>query len=185
MKKLLAGIGALAVLVCLVGSARAGVPQEGNLYMSGNNLSNTSVIGSTYSTNGQIGLTATVAPVTSTIGGASVSCRTCFTKFVMQIETMTIVNILDGATTDYVIYGAGITSPTSNGGSSTLVLGEDHLGPFCLGAGDSFTVNFQGYGSAAGAPSAMSGTGLLGNPQSFNWEGYTQCGGNYNAGIMK
>lgn len=163
MKKLLAGIGLFGIaLLGAVTMSRAGTPVD--TYFSGQfPFSNTTVVGSTQTTVGTANLRISIAPTTGSQGSA---CRTCFTKFFVQIPTTTILNVLDAATTSYVIDGAGIGTT----GTNTVQVNEDHLGPLCLTAGNTVTLNSV----------ATSGNAI--NHQSFSWEGYTQCGGANNAG---
>lgn len=164
MKKLL---GIMAMVLGLGAVAFAGTPQDqalpGQLPYS-----NTSIVGSTASTTSNANLSATVAPG-SVFNGATASCRNCFTNFIMQIPTTTVVNVLDGGTTVQYIYGAALASS----GVNTLSENRDHLGPLCLTTGSSTTFNLVNTG------------GVSTNPQVFNYEGYTQCGQPNQGGVMK
>lgn len=164
MKKIVALVG---LLLGLSSVSYAGTPME--TYFSGQSgLSNTTVIGSTASTVGTANLVAAIAPVAGA-GAASSTCRVCLTKFLVQIETMTVVSILDGATTGYTILGAGLGTT----GTNTLALPEDHLGPYCASAGNTLTIN------------SITTNGITANPQAISYEGYTNCGGTANKGSMQ
>jgi len=169
MKKLIAGLGVFFGLSVMAGISRAGIPVE-NYYMGQSPLSNTSIVISSASTNGTASLSMSVSPASQSSGGGTYSCRVCFTNFVVQIESTTVVTILDAGTTDYTIYGAGIGTNAVN----TLSINRDHLGPVCFGAGDTAYIK------------ATVGTGdAAGNPQSIIAEGYTNCGGTLNKGPMQ
>lgn len=156
-------VGLLALFGIAV--AYAGTPQES--YFSGAApLSNTTIVGSTATTAGTASLTVSLAP--GIVNGNA--CRNCFTDFTIQIPTTSIVNVLDGATTSFVLYGAGLGTT----GTNTRSITRDHIGPMCFTAGNTTTINLVG--SAGGAAA---------NPQVVNYEGYTNCGGTNNAGPMR
>ena len=161
MKKYLAVFGLLFGIAAV---CRAGTPQE-TFYQGQSPLSGVSIIGSTATPTSIGNYTLTVATPTAVNG---VSCRNCFTKFVVQIPTTTVVAIADRDTTVWTIYGLGLGSS----GVNTLSLPEDHLGPFC---------------STAGNKTLITLTNTAGNtvPASFNYEGYVECGGTNNAGSMQ
>lgn len=165
MKKVL---GLLGLLFGFVTIGHAGTPVE-NYYMGQAGLSNTTINVSSASTAGAANLLITVANSSSTIGGGTTSCRTCFTRYVVQISSTTVFQVLDGGTTIYTIDGAdsGVTPP------STFILPEDHLGPMCL------TV-----GNTAFLKATQTATGSA-NHTVINAEGYTYCGGTANAGPMQ
>ena len=167
MKKLLGIIGLVFGLSVF---GHAGTPME-TYFLGQAPLSGTTVIGSTASTVGTATLTVTLSTPTSTIGqsGTVINCRNCFTKFVVQMSTVSAFTIKDNNTTAWTVYGAGIGTT----GTNTLVLSEDHLGPFCGTAGNQTSLILT--------PT----NGLPANGQSINYEGYTQCGGTSNAGPMQ
>lgn len=155
MKKMFMALG---LLVGLAGVSRAGVALDQGAQPASYG---TSIYGSTASVSSAVNLTATLAP--GTVGGNA--CRNCFTKFIVQVPTTTVVTILDGATTSYTLYGVGL----GTAGVNTITLPEDHLGPLCLTAGSSTMFNLINTGGASG------------NPQVINYEGYTNCGVSRNA----
>lgn len=159
-------LGLLGLMLCLSAVSHAGTPQE-NLYLGQAPLSNTSIWSSTASVTSAVNLTAAIAPAAGA-GAASTACRVCLTKFIVQIPTTTVVSVLDGATTNYTLYGLGLAAS----GVNTIVFPEDHLGPLCAAVGDTINVNLINTGGAA-------------VPQSFNYEGYTTCGGTANKGSMQ
>jgi len=169
MKKLFMRLGLMfGVAFAVLSVAHAGTPQE-VFYMSQPNLSNTTIIGSTASANANQTFSATVAAPTCNAGSSTFSGRNCFTNFIIQIPTTTVLSILDGATTSYTIYGAGL----GTSGVNTLQINRDHLGPICTTAGNSTTFNL------------VNGTSVVGSFSSFNYEGYTNCGGTANKGPMQ
>lgn len=157
-----------ALLLSVAAIIHAGTPRE-NLYLGQAPLSHTTIIGSTASVVSNTTVAATVGVTSSTISGPAQSCRNCFTKFVVQIPTYTVVSILDGNTTSYTLFGLGLGAS----GVNTLSLPEDHLGPLCFTAGN--TTTFRMVNTA----------GSTTQPESFNYEGFTDCGGTYNAGPMQ
>jgi hypothetical protein len=162
MKRLIAVFGLLLGMVAI---SHAGTPQE-NYYMSQPPLSSTSITASTASTNGTATLTLTVStPAVVNSGGGTFNGRNCFTKFVVQVETGTVVTIADVNTTVWTLYGAGLGTT----GTNTLTLPEDHLGPFCTGAGHQTLFT-------------LTSSGIAGNPQAIDVEGYTTYGGTNNLG---
>lgn len=167
MKKWLGLVGLLFGLSAL---SYAGTPME-NYYLGQAPLSNTTIIGSTASVASNVNLTVTVSTPTSTIGfsGGSVSCRNCFTRFVVQVPTTTVVTFQDNNTTKWTLYGVGLGAS----GVNTLSLPEAHLEPWCTSSGNQSSFVLTNTGGAST------------NPQSFSYEGYTQCGGTANAGVMQ
>lgn len=165
MKRVLAVLG---LLFGVAGFSHAGIPVE-NYYMGQPGLSNTSINVSSASTVGSANLTITVVNSSSTIGGGTTGCRICFTKYVAQISSTTVFQVLDGGTTIYTIDGAdsGVTPP------STFILPEDHLGPMCLTVGNTALIK-----------ATQTATGNA-NHTVINAEGYTYCGGTANAGPMQ
>src|SRR5262245_39343257 len=103
MKKLLAIVG---LMFGWVGLSHAGIPVE-TYFMGQAPLSNASVIMSTFTCPGcsQTTISVSTAPGTVNNGGASISCRNCFTRFFVQMSTNVVLNILDGSTTNYAIQG--------------------------------------------------------------------------------
>lgn len=164
MKKLLAVFG----LLFAGALAYAGTPQE-TYFQSQAPLSGTTILTSTASPVSSGNFTLTIAtPTVINSGGGSYTGRNCFTKFVVQVPTTTVVTMKDNNTTVWTIYGIGM----GTSGLNTLSLPEDHLGPWCTAAGDqtSFVLT--------------NATSTPGIPQSINVEGYTTYGGTLNAGPM-
>ena len=170
MKKYLAVLGLLFGLASL---SHAGTPTD-PVYPLQSPISNTSIYGSTWTTTGS---TITIAATTFNSAGTSYSCRNCFTKFVVQLSTNSIFTVYDGTTTTAAtvehIEGFALAGSTSAGGSYTLSLPEDHLGPLCTTAGN---ITYLTIGSAGA---------LTGSNNTINYEGYTNCGGTNNQGVMK
>jgi hypothetical protein len=172
MRKVLAVVGLLFGFSAI---SHAGIPVEA-YYQGQAPLSNASIIMSTWTQLGGTGvqttLTVSKAPGTVSNGGANITCRNCFTRFLIQESTQVVTTILDGGTTDYVISGIGLGTT----GVSTLSLPEDHLGPVCFTAGNTTTIIMT-----------PSGGGEVENtaPLSVTAEGYTQCGGVNNQGVMQ
>jgi hypothetical protein len=167
MKKWLGCLGLLFV----VGTVYAGTPQE-NYYMGQPPLSAITILASTATTTtvGASVFTLTIAtPTAINSGGGTFTGRNCFTRFVVQIPTTTVLTIADNFTTKWTINGAGLGTT----GTSTLVLPEDHLGPWCTAAGDQTLFTLTNIG------------GLAANPATLNVEGYTTYGGTLNAGPMQ
>lgn len=159
MRKLLA----VAVLMCGVyGLSHAGTPQE-TYFQSQFPFSNVSIVGSTVSVSAAVSLTKTVAAPTCPNGASG---RNCFTNFIVQVPTTTIITFLDGTTTTYSLAGVGLASS----GVNTLQINRDHLGPLCTSVGNSSSFVLTATG------------GVSTNPQGINYEGYTNCGGSNNAG---
>lgn len=162
----------LVALVSMFGFAvfcHAGTPQE-NYYMGQAPLSGTTILASTASVSSAGNFTLTVAtPTVLYSGGGAYQGRNCFTKFVVQVPSTTVVTIADGDTTKWTLYGAGFGTT----GTTTRELTEDHLGPFCTSTGNKtlFTLTNTG--------------GLSTNPTALNVEGYTTYGGTLNAGPMQ
>ena len=167
MKRLLAVFGLLLGFVAI---SHAGTPQE-NLYMSQPPLSGTTILASSATTIGSANLTLTVStPAVVNSGGGTFNGRNCFTKFVVQMSTYSVLTIADNQTTKWTIYGIGLGTT----GVSTISLPEDHLGPWCTAVGDQtiFTLT-----SSANSIATQS--------ESINVEGYTTYGGILNAGPMQ
>lgn len=164
MKKLLAGLGLLFALVVV---GHAGTPQE--VYFVGQNpLSGATILASTASTTSNGNFTLTIAtPTVINSGGSTYNGRNCFTKFVVQIPTTTVVTIADNNTTKWTLYGLGIGAS----GVNTLTLTEDHLGPWCTSAGSQTLFT-------------LTNTNGLAVPAALNVEGYTTYGGTNNQGPM-
>ena len=112
-------------------------------------------------------LTVTTPAVINSGGGAYTG-RNCFTKFVVQIPTTTVVTIADNNTTVWTLYGLGLGAS----GVNTVSLPEDHLGPWCTAAGDRTVFTLTNTGGIANVPT------------SINVEGYTTYGGTLNSGPM-
>jgi hypothetical protein len=163
MKKVLAVFGLLLGMVAL---SHAGTPQD-NYYSGQPPLSAATILASSATTVGTATLTLTVVtPTVVNSGGGAFNGRNCFTRFVVQIPTTTVVTIADNLTTVWTLYGSGIGTT----GTNTLSLPEDHLGPFCTGAGHQTVFTLT--------PT----NGLAANPQAINVEGYTEYGGTNNLG---
>ena len=85
-------IGLIALFIGLPVISHAGNPVQ--TYYSGQApLGNTSIWGSTSTTNGSINISASILPVAGA-GAASTSCRVCLNKFIVQVPTTTVVTIL-------------------------------------------------------------------------------------------
>lgn len=169
MKRLLTGLGMLGLVLALTDVARAGTPQEA-FYQGQAPLSNTTIQGSTASTTNLGTYTLTIAtPTVINSGGSTYNGRNCFTRFIVQIPTTTVVTIADNNTTVWTLYGLGLGAS----GVNTLSVPEDHLGPFCTAAGDRTVITLTTTNGAGGSI-----------PNSFNYEGYTTYGGTNNSGPM-
>lgn len=165
MKKLLAGLGLLFGFAVV---SYAGTPQE-TYFQNQAPLSGTTILASTASVSSNGNFVLTVAtPTVINSGGGTYTGRNCFTKFVVQVPTTTVITIADGNVTKWTIYGAGLGAS----GITTKDFAEDHLGPYCTAAGDQTTFTLTNTG------------GVAANPQSINVEGYTTYGGTNNAGSM-
>jgi len=162
----------LAIVALMFGFAaigRAGTPQE-NFYMGQANLSGTTILASTASTTSSGNFTLTIAtPTVLYSGGGAYQGRNCFTKFVVQVPTTTVVTIADGDTTKWTLYGVGFGAS----GVNTKDLIEDHLGPLC------HSVRKKTFFTLTNAH------GISTNPASINVEGYTTYGGTLNAGPLQ
>lgn len=166
MKKCLAIVG---LMLGLAGISRAGTPQE-TYFLGQSNLSGVSILASTASVSSNGNFTLTVAtPTVLYSGGGTYQGRNCFTKFVVQVPTTTVVTIADGDTTKWTLYGVGFGAS----GVNTKDLIEDHLGPWCTSVGNKtlFTLTNT--------------AGLSTNPAAINVEGYTTYGGTLNAGPLQ
>lgn len=165
MKKLLAVVG---LFLGLGSFAHAGTPQE--TYFQGQApLSGTTILASTASVTSAGTFVLTVAtPTAINYGGGTYNGRNCFTKFVVQVPTTTVVTIADNLTTKWTLYGIGLGAS----GVNTKDLIEDHLGPWCTAAGDQTVFTLTNTG------------GISTVPQAINVEGYTTYGGTNNAGPM-
>lgn len=165
MKKWLALV---SMLFAICSISYAGTPQEsGSVPFQIGPLSGTTILASSATTLGTATITLTVStPTVVNSGGGAYNGRNCFTKFVVQMSTMDVLTIADNATTKWTIYGAGIGTT----GTNTLVLPEDHLGPYCTSSGNQsvFTIT----------PTAAN----AGNPKVIAVEGYTTYGGTNNLG---
>lgn len=165
MKKVLSLFGLLFAMGTL---AYAGTPQE-SYFQNQAPLSNVTILASSATTVGTATLTLTVStPTVINSGGSSYNGRNCFTRFVVQLSTYSVLTVADNLTTKWTLYGAGLGTT----GTNTLSLPEDHLGPWCTSAGNQsvFTITPTG--------------GLAINPQSIMVEGYTTYGGTNNSGPM-
>lgn len=165
MKKYLLALG---LLMGAISMSYAGTPQE-TFYVGQAPLSGASIFTSTASASSNGNFTLTVAtPTAINSGGSTYTGRNCFTRFVVQIPTTTVVTIADGDTTKWTIYGSALGTT----GSNTLSLPEDHLGPLCTSANSKtlFTLT-----NTSGNPA---------NPSVINVEGYTTYGGTNNQGVM-
>lgn len=158
MKKLLSLSG---LLLLLGGVSYAGVPRE-TFFMGQPPLSHTTIQGSSTTASGTANLTLAVAPLT--VNGNS--CRTCLTKYIVQLASTTVFNVLDAGTTIQIIDGADLGAT----GPNTYSALEDHLGPLCIAAGDTLTMNTQNTATGGSLHTTI------------NYEGYTWCGGTNNAG---
>lgn len=166
MKKYLAS---LMVVMGMAAVAYAGTPQE-TYYMGQPPLSGTTILASTASTSSNGNFTLTIAtPTVLYSGGGAYQGRNCFTKFVVQVPTTTVVTIADGDTTKWTIYGVGLGAS----GVNTKDFVEEHLGPWCTSVGNKtlFTLTNT--------------SGVSTVPQAINVEGYTTYGGTLNAGPMQ
>lgn len=169
MKRLLSGLGMFGLLFALMGVAHAGTPQE-TYYSGQSSLSNATIYGSTASTTNLGTYTLTIAtPTAINSGGSTFNGRNCFTRFIVQIPTTTVVTIADNNTTVWTLYGLGLGAS----GVNTLSVNEDHLAPFCTAAGDRTVITLTTTNGAGGSI-----------PNAFNYEGYTTYGGTLNAGPM-
>lgn len=151
MKKLLAAVGLLGLMFGVSQMGRAGVALD----QGAQPASYHTAIFASSATAANVNISL-VAPSVSS-GGQT--CQNCFTKWVVQEGTYTILNVLDGGTTVYVIDGAGLGAS----GINTHISSEEHLGPFCMTAGNATTFN------------AVTTNGSN-NHTVINYEGYTFCG---------
>lgn len=164
MKKLL---GLFAVLLGFGSLAFAGTPQEA--YFQGQApLSSITILASTATPTSIGTYTLIVAtPTNINSGGGTYTGRNCFTRFVVQVPTTTVVTMADNLTTKWTLYGVGIGAS----GVNTVQLTEDHLGPWCTATGDQTVFT-------------LTNTNGSSVPASINVEGYTTYGGTLNAGPM-
>lgn len=155
MKRIIATLG----LLFAGALAYAGTPQV-TFFQGQGSLSNTTIIASTGTptSNGTFSLTVTSPTVVNSGGGAFIG-RNCFTRFVVQAPTTTVVNMYDGSVLKWTLYGQGFGTAALN----TLNINEDPMGPWCTTNGNQ-------------AFFTMAGTGSIGVPESFNVEGYTTYG---------
>lgn len=167
MKKYLALIG---LMLGIAGVTHAGTPQEnGQLPFQTASFSGSTILTSSASTSGTATVTLVVStPTVINSGGGTYTGRNCFTKFVVQLATTTVMTVADNNTTVWTVFGSGIGTT----GTNTISLPEDHLGPFCTAAGDRTVFTLT--------PT----NGLAANPSSINVEGYTTYGGTLNQGPM-
>lgn len=169
MKKVLAALGLLFGFVAL---SHAGTPQE-NLYNGQAPLSNATILASTASVVPGATLTLVIStPTAQNSGGSTYNGRNCITRFVVQVSTYSAITIADNLTTKWTLYGNGLGAS----GVNTLSLPEDHLGPWCTAAGDQMVITLT--------PSASPTSGIAGQSQAINVEGYTTYGGTNNSGPM-
>ena len=169
MKRLLAVFGLLLGFIAI---GHAGTPQEnGQVPFQSAPFSGATILTSSATSIIASGLTLNVStPSVINSGGQAINGRNCFTKFVLQIATYSVVTVADNNTTVMTIYGSGIGTT----GINTLTLSEDHLGPLCTAAGDRTVFTLTNNGAPA----------LAGNSQVINVEGYTTYGGTNNSGPM-
>lgn len=167
MLRLMAMLGFVAGISAL---GHAGTPQEnGQVPSQTASFSGTTILTSSATTSGTATVTLTVStPTVINSGGGTYNGRNCFTRFVVQMATTTVLTIADNATTVWTVNGAGLGTT----GTNTIVLPEDHLGPFCTAAGDKTVFTLT--------PTA----GNAVNPTTINVEGYTTYGGTLNSGPM-
>lgn len=165
MKKVFALLG---LMFGLSGLSHAGTPQE-TYWLGQPNLSGATILVSTASAS-SIGtftlLVSTPTPINS--GGSTYTGRNCFTKFVIQVPTTTVVTMDDGVSVKWTLYGVGLGAS----GVNTITLADDHLGPWCTSAGNQSLFTLTNTGGSSSVPLA------------FNAEGYTTYGGTNNQGPM-
>lgn len=155
MKKWLMFAGLLFGLSTL---SYSGTPVES--YYSGQaGLSNTSIYGSSSTVNN---IALPVVPPACASGQVA---RNCFNKIQLGLTVGASYYALDGGTTVQFLVGGQIGS---SGGIHTFT--DEHLGPLCLTSGQTTTFKVTG----AAPPSNF-----------INYEGFTNCGGTDNAGVMK
>lgn len=165
MKKVLAVFGLLFGMACI---SHAGTPQE-TYYQGQAALSGTTILASTFSTTSVPNLTLTIStPTVINSGGGTYTGRNCFTRFIVQVPTTTVVTIADINTVKWTINGLGLGAS----GVNTLSIPEDHLGPWCTAAGDQTLITLT---NTAGSVV----------PQGVDVEGYTTYGGTLNSGPMQ
>lgn len=161
-------LGLIGLLLGLSAVSYAGTPQE-TLFLGQSPLSQTTIIGSTASVTSAVNLILNVStPTAFNSGGGTYQGRNCFTRFMVQIPTTTVVTIVDNGVTKWTLYGLGLGAS----GVNTLSIPEAHLEPFCTAAGDATVINLTNTAGSA-------------VPQSFNYEGYTTYGGTNNGGPMQ
>lgn len=165
MKKVLA---TFSLLLGFVSLSHAGTPQE-NYYQGQAPLSGATILASTSSASSVGTFTLTVSTPTSiNSGGSTYTGRNCFTRFVVQVPSTTVISMKDNSNTVWTLYGVGIGAS----GVNTLQIAEDHLGPWCTAAGDQSVFTLVNTGGSSTVP------------LSFNVEGYTTYGGTQNQGPM-
>jgi hypothetical protein len=139
----------------------AGTPQEQGAQLSGR-FFHSAIAGSTTTTNGVPIQFSIAAPSQSTSGGQTISYQNCFTKFLVQISSLSVFQVYDGATTTVPVinlFGSGLGS----GASNTISLPEDHLGPLCTSLNNATTIVI----------STGSSGSVTNQNQGVSWEGYT------------
>lgn len=161
MKKILLTLGALLAGAQLY----AATPLEQAGQVNQGPYSNTTIIGSSAPASGSAG-TIIFPVVTKTSGGQTIQCRNCLTRVMMQLSVGTTFYLLDGGTTDYVVYGIGLGAS----GTNTHILSENSIEPLCGTYNNSMTLSIP-------APGTATANNVI------NAEGYTFCGYANNSGL--
>jgi hypothetical protein len=160
MKKLILAGGLLCAILLSFGKAHAATPLD----QAGQNAQgpywNTTLLASSAPAS-SFNATIIFPALTKSSGGQTINARNCLTRLVLQMSVGTTFYLLDGGTTDYVIYGFGL----GTSGTNTLNLAEDHLGPLCGTAGNTMTLSMP-------APGANTPDNVI-NAEGYTFAGYT------------
>lgn len=80
--------------------------------------------------------TVVLPVITKYSGGTTYSGRYCFTNLTIELTSASTFYLLDGGTTAYAIYGAGMaTNP------GIIQVNRERLGPLCTTAGNTATIS--------------------------------------------
>lgn len=128
MKKIIIACG----MLLLGGVLRAAVPLDQNPQNPQEANWNTTLLGNSTGF-------LTLPALSKVSGSTTYSGRNCITNLILQMTTAATFYLLDGNTTSYVIYGAGLGAT----GPATLSVNRDRLGPICGTAGNTMSINMQ------------------------------------------
>jgi hypothetical protein len=163
MKKLILTIGIFSGLFLITGIAKAGLPmdqmtQNRTINIPGSGTAsptsytypgtanwNTSINGSSAPASGSaasivFGVNQTTFTTNSGVTISTYIARNCITDVTATLSSGSTFFILDGGTTDYVVYGAAIID-FSGATSAEWSKHWDHLGPLCGTAGNTMTLS--------------------------------------------